>query len=78
MQLQPERGERKCESHSSADTKVSAGGAGGAPGARADSPAAPGVDHGEAAVPLQPMKVQSGAELHLQPLEDPTLDPVNA
>jgi len=24
------------------------------------------------AVPLQPMKVHSGAEIHLQPLEDPT------
>ena len=30
------------------------------------------------AVPLQPMEVHSGADLHLQPREDPTLEQVDA
>ncbi|TRZ24853.1 hypothetical protein HGM15179_002271 [Zosterops borbonicus] len=33
-----------------------------------DSPASCGEDHGEAAVPLQPMEVWGGAEIHLQPM----------
>ncbi|GAB0208202.1 AN1-type zinc finger protein 5-like [Grus japonensis] len=28
------------------------------------------------AVPLQPMEVHSGADIHLQPMEDPTLEQV--
>ncbi|GAB0204055.1 AN1-type zinc finger protein 5-like [Grus japonensis] len=28
------------------------------------------------AVPLQPMKVDGGADIHLQPMEDPTLEQV--
>jgi len=44
-----ERGVRICERNHSADTKVSEGGGGGAPGTRArDPPAACGEDHGEA------------------------------
>ncbi|GAB0188514.1 acid sphingomyelinase-like phosphodiesterase 3b [Grus japonensis] len=57
-QLQPERGVRICERNSSADTKVSAeGGAGGAPGARAEIPLQP-VEKTmmSQAVPLQPME----------------------
>ena len=30
------------------------------------------------AVPLQPMEVHSGADIHLQPREDPTLEQVDA
>ncbi|GAB0187181.1 AN1-type zinc finger protein 5-like [Grus japonensis] len=30
------------------------------------------------AVPLQPMEVHGGADIHLQPLEDPTLEQVEA
>jgi len=43
-----------------------------------DSPAARGADHGEAGCPLQPMEVHGGADLHLQPMEDPTPEQVNA
>lgn len=35
-----------------------------------DFPAACGADHGEGAVLLQPMKVNSGAENHLQAMEE--------
>ncbi|KAJ7428380.1 hypothetical protein BTVI_00783 [Pitangus sulphuratus] len=30
------------------------------------------------AVPLQPMEIHSGADIHLQPVEDPTLEQVDA
>ncbi|GAB0179988.1 hypothetical protein GRJ2_000464100 [Grus japonensis] len=30
------------------------------------------------AVPLQPMEVNGGADIHLQPMEDPTLEQVDA
>lgn len=39
-----------------------------------DSLTAPGAAHGEAAVPLEPMKDHRGAEIHLQPMEDPTVE----
>ena len=29
-------------------------------------------------VPLQPMEVHGGADIHLQPMEDPTLEQVDA
>jgi len=60
--------------NNSADTKVSAeGGEGGAPGARAEVPLQP-VEQTmvRQAVPLQPREVHGGADLHLQPMEDPT------
>lgn len=41
------------------------------------SPAAPGADQGEAAVPLQPVWFHSRAEIHLQHMEDPTLENIN-
>lgn len=31
-------------------------------------------DHGETAVPLQPIEVHDGADTHLQPMEDSTLE----
>lgn len=39
--------------------------------------AARGADHAEAAVPLQPMEIHGGAEIHLQPTEEPTLEYVD-
>ena len=64
--MQPEKGLRRCESNNSADTKVrEEGGGGGAPGARAE-------------IPLQPMEVNGGADIHLQPVEDPTPEQVDA
>ncbi|KAJ7404972.1 hypothetical protein WISP_142299 [Willisornis vidua] len=42
-----------------------------------DSTAAHLEDHGEAAVPLQPMEVHSGAEIYLQPLKYPTTKQVD-
>ncbi|RMC12383.1 hypothetical protein DUI87_09898 [Hirundo rustica rustica] len=35
-------------------------------------------DHGEAAVPVQPMDTHDGAEIHLQPMEEPTLKKMDA
>ncbi|TRZ26146.1 hypothetical protein HGM15179_000996 [Zosterops borbonicus] len=35
-------------------------------------------DRGEAAVPVQPMDAHDGAEIHLQPMEEPTLEKVDA
>ena len=71
---------RICESNSSADTKVrEEGGGGGAPGARAEIPLQPMVKTMvRQAVPLQPMEVHSGADIHLQPMEDPTPEQVDA
>ena len=74
QQLHSERGVRICERNNSADTKVSEeGGGGGAPGTRAEIPLQPVVKTMvRQAVPLQPMEVNSGADIHLQPVEDPT------
>ena len=65
-----------CESSSPADPTVSAeGGAGGAPGARAEVPLQPlEQTMVRQAVSLQPMEAHRGAETHLQPGEDPTLE----
>lgn len=41
-------------------------------------PWAPGAAHGEAAVPLQPMGVPGGAQIHMQPAENPTPEQVDA
>ena len=70
---------RTCERSNSADTKVSEeGGAGGAPGIRAEIPLQPLVQPTvRQAVPLQPTEVNGGADLHLQPGEDPTLEQVD-
>ncbi|KAK4815368.1 hypothetical protein QYF61_001356 [Mycteria americana] len=64
---------RICWINNSADTKVSEeGGGGGAPGTRAEIPLQPMVKTMvRQAVPLQPMEVNGGADIHLQPVEDP-------
>ena len=66
-------GVRICERNNSADTKVSEEGrGGGAPCAGAEIPLQPMVKTMvRQAVPLQPMEVNSGADIHLQPVEDP-------
>ncbi|KAK4810707.1 hypothetical protein QYF61_007681 [Mycteria americana] len=68
------RGLRTCERNNSADTKVSEeGGGGSAPGAGAEIPLQPVVKTMvRQVVLLQPMEVHGGADIHLQPLEDPT------
>ncbi|KAM9591242.1 uncharacterized protein ACIBXB_006115 [Morphnus guianensis] len=74
-----ERGVRICERNNPADTKVSEeGGGGGAPGAEAEIPLQPVVKTMvRQVVPLQPMEVNGGADIHLQPLEDPTPEQVD-
>ena len=71
---------RRCESNNSADTQVSAkGGAGGAPGSGAEIPLQPVVKAMvKQAVPLQPMEVDGGADTHVQLVEDPTPEQVDA
>ena len=68
---------RICERNNSADTKDSEeGGGGGGPGARAEISLQPMVKTMvRQAVPLQPMEVNGGADIHLQPVEDPTPEP---
>jgi len=71
---------RTCERTNSAYTKVSEeGGGGGAPGTGAEIVLQPVVKtmvrH---AVPLQPMEVHGGADLHMEPREDPTTEKVDA
>ena len=70
---------RICERNNSADTKVSEeGGGGGAPGTGAEIPLQPvGKTMVRQAVPLQPMEVHSGADIHLQPVEDPMPEQVD-
>ena len=65
---------RICERNNSADTKVrEEGGGGGAPGARAEIPLQSVVKTmARQPVPLQPMEVNGGADIHLQPMKDPT------
>ena len=76
--MQQERG--ICESNNPADTQVSAeGGAGGAPGTGAEIPLQPVVKTMvRQAVPLQPVEVHGGADTHLQPMEDPMPEQVDA
>ncbi|GAB0189017.1 epimerase family protein SDR39U1 [Grus japonensis] len=78
--LQPDRGVRICKRNDSADTKVSEeGGGGGAPGARAEIPLQPmEKTMVRQAVPLQLMEVHGRADIHLQPMKDPTLEQVEA
>ncbi|KAK4829029.1 hypothetical protein QYF61_001804 [Mycteria americana] len=75
-----ERGVRVFERNNSADTKVSEeGGGGGAPGTGAEIPLQPVVKTMvRQAVPLQPMDLHSGADIHLQPVEDPMPEKVDA
>ncbi|KAJ7426843.1 hypothetical protein WISP_11984 [Willisornis vidua] len=64
---------------SPADNKISEeGGVGDAPAARAEIPLQPMVKTLlSQTVLLEPEEAHGGAEIHLQPLEDPTLDKVN-
>ena len=64
---------RTCERNNSADAKVSEerGWGGGAPGAGAEIPLQPMVKiMVRQIVPLQPLQVHGGADIHLQPGED--------
>ncbi|GAB0179640.1 acid sphingomyelinase-like phosphodiesterase 3b [Grus japonensis] len=71
--LQPEREVRICERNSSADTKVSEGEGGGAPGTKAEIPLQPMVKTMvRQVVPLQAMEDDGGANIHLQPVKNPT------
>ncbi|OPJ90406.1 hypothetical protein AV530_009191 [Patagioenas fasciata monilis] len=80
VQLQLKRGERICERNNSANAKVSEEGrGGGAPGAGAEIPLQPMLKTMvRQAVPLQPMEVHGGADIHLQPVEDLMLEQVDA
>jgi len=71
---------RLYERNNSADTKVSdEAGGGGAPGTGAELPLQPMEKTTvRQAVPLQPTEVHCGADIHLQPREDPTLEQVDA
>ena len=54
-------------------------GGGGAPGTGAEIPLQPVVKTMvRQAVPLQPMDVHSGADIHLQPVEDPMPEQMDA
>jgi len=71
---------RICERNNSADTKVSEEGeGGGAPGTGAEISLQP-VEKimVRQAVLLQPMEIHSGPGIHLQPMEDPTPEHVDA
>ncbi|GAB0206670.1 hypothetical protein GRJ2_003132600 [Grus japonensis] len=74
------RGVRICERNNSADTKVSEEGrGGGTPGTRAEIPLQPMVKTMvRQVVPLQPMEVHGGADIHLQSMEDPMPEQVDA
>jgi len=78
QQLQLERGVRIRERNNSAETKVSEGGGGGAPGTRAEVPLQP-VEKTmvRQAVYLQPVEAHGGADIHLQPVEDPKPEQVD-
>ncbi|KAK4833071.1 hypothetical protein QYF61_027733, partial [Mycteria americana] len=64
----------KAEPINDGDTKASEeGGGGGAPGTRAEIPLQPVLKTMvRQAVSLQPMEVNGGADIHLQPVENPT------
>ncbi|OPJ68494.1 hypothetical protein AV530_006123 [Patagioenas fasciata monilis] len=76
---QPEEGVRIWERNSPADTKVTEeGGGGDVPGARAEIPLQSMVKAiMRLTVPLQPMEVHNGVNIHLQPLEDPIPEQVS-
>ena len=71
---------RTCKRNNPADTKVSEeGGGGDAPGTRAEIPLQPVVKTlVRQAVPLQSREVHGGADIHLQPVEDPTPEQVGS
>ncbi|GAB0176463.1 epimerase family protein SDR39U1 [Grus japonensis] len=74
--FQPERGVRRCERNNSAGTQVNEEGGGG--GAKAEIPLQPmEKTMVRQAVSLQPME-DDGADIHLQPMEDPMSEQVDA
>jgi len=75
-----EKGVRICKRNNSADTKVGVEGGGvGAPCTRADILLQPTEKSMvRQIVSLQPMEVNSIAHIHLQPMEDPMLEQVDA
>ena len=74
------REEWEYESNNPADTKASEErGGGSAPRTRAEVPLQPVMKTMvRQAVPLQPMEVHCGADLHLQPMEHPTMEKMDA
>ena len=69
-------GRTDCNPHS--PSPCAARGGGGAPGTGAEIPLQPvGKTMVRQAVPLQPMDVRGGADIHLQPVEDPTPEQVD-
>ena len=69
-----------CEGNNSAGTEVSEeGGGGGGPGTGAEISLQP-MERTTVrqAVPPQPMEVVGGADIHLQPVEDPVPEKVDA
>ena len=77
MEAAVERGVRY-EKNNCADTKVNEEGwGGGAPGAGAEIPLQPVVQPMVRQLCPAPMEVHGGADLHLQPMEDPTLEQVD-
>ena len=71
---------RTCKRNNPEDTKVSEErGGGDAPGTRAEIPLQPVVKTTvRQAVPLQSREVHGGADIHLQPGEDPMPEQVDA
>ncbi|RMC01549.1 hypothetical protein DUI87_21990 [Hirundo rustica rustica] len=61
---------RTCEGKQHGNTRISGGGGGAAPGARVEILLQAVVDHGEAALPLQPMGIHGDAEIHPQPMRE--------
>lgn len=78
-QEQPgKRGVRICKTNSG-NTKASAeGGEEDAPCVKTDSPAAVAKSMVRQAVPLKPMEFHGRVEIHLQTMEDPTSEKVDA
>ena len=80
QKLQLERGVRAHKIKNTADPQVTEEGrGGGAPGTRAEIPLQPVVKTMVRwVVPLRSMEVHGGADIHLQPVEDPMLEHVCA
>jgi len=79
--MQRERRVRPSERNNSADTKVieEGGGGGASGGTGAEIPLQPmEKTMVRQAVPLQPMEVHGGTDIHLQPMEDHTAEQVDA
>ncbi|OPJ68498.1 hypothetical protein AV530_006126 [Patagioenas fasciata monilis] len=79
IHLQLERGERICERNNSSGIKVSEeGGGGDALTTKTAIPLLVVKIHGEGGCPSVITEVHSGADIHLQPMEDPMVEQVGA